>query len=207
MRCTIGIGVVLLLLAVLPGCRQSPSAKEKAEAQKAERAERTRKIEEQRRALIAELAGQHRAVILDPDREMTWTAQVQDAFIPADGRPIAGTAGLTDIERDGKGFIARLAIGGVVRLPVVLMLRCDPPSDLPSRSSVIEYGDRMAAAFDPQYAFVAKIESVRARRDAVPGEIGAEVQRTGWLAEGKCLALRKMPVDETPASLGRRLGQ
>jgi hypothetical protein len=127
--------------------------------------------------------------------------------MPADGRPVAGTAGLTDIERDGKGFITRLAFGGLVRQPVVLLLRCDPPTDLPERASVIERGDRIAASFDPQYAFVAKIDSVKARRDAVPGEIGAEVVRTGWIAEGKCLALRKMPVDQTPSSGQRRLGR
>jgi hypothetical protein len=153
--------LILVVLAALPGCRQSPSAKERAEAQKAERAERTRKIQEQRRALIAELAGSHRAVILDPGREMTWTSQVQDAFMPADGRPVAGSAGLTDIERDGKGFITRLAFGGLVRQPVVLLLRCDPPGDLPEHSSATEYGDSMAAGFDPQYAVVAKIDSVQ----------------------------------------------
>jgi hypothetical protein len=201
------MALVLVLLVVLPGCRQSPSAKEKAEAQKAERAERTRRIQEQRRALLAELAGPHRAIILDPDREMTWTSQVQDAFMPADGRPVAGTAGLTDIERDGKSFITRLAFGGLLRQPVVLLLRCDPPGDLPERSSATEYGDSMAAGFDPQYAFVAKIDSVKARRDAVTGDTGTDLRRTGWTAEGKCLALRKMPVDETPRSGGARLGR
>jgi hypothetical protein len=207
MRRAIGVAVVLVLVAILSGCGQSPSAKEKAQAQKAERAERTRKIQEQRRALIAELAGAHRAVILDSGREMTWTSEVQDAFMPADGRPVAGTAGLTDIERDGKGFITRLAYGGLLQQPVVILLRCDPPADLPRRSSLIEHGDRMAAEFDPQYVFVAKIDSVKARRDAVTGETGPNVQRTGWTAEGKCLALRKMPVDETPRSGGARLGR
>jgi hypothetical protein len=206
MRRACGLAVVLVLAAVLPGCRQSPSAKEKAEAQKAERAERARKVQEQRRGLLSELAGAHRAVILDPAREMAWTSEVQDALMPADGRPVAGTAGLTDIERDGKSFITRLAFGGFARRPVVLLLKCDPPADLPN-SSVIEYGDRMAASFDPQYVFVAKIDSVKARRDAVPGEIGAEVVRTGWIAEGKCLALRKMPVEEKPQPLSQRQGR
>ena len=192
----IGIVAILVLAAVLPACRQSPSAKEKAEAEQAARTEHTRTIQEQRRALIAELAGPHRAVILDPDREMTWTSQVQDIFMPADGRPVAGTAGLTDVERDGQGFITRLAFGGILRQPVVLMLRCDPPADLPARSTLIEQGDRMAAAFDPQYAFVAKIDSVKARRDAIGGEGQTDVRRTGWTAEGKCLALRKLPAVE-----------
>ena len=64
---------------------------------------------------------------------------------------------------------------------------------------MIEYGDRMSAVFGPQYAFVAKIDSVKVSRGVVD-QSGADVQRLGWTAEGKCLALQKMPVEEKPAS-------
>jgi len=192
---------LLLVLVVAPaGCRQSPSPKERAEKEKAERQEQSNKAQQERRAFVAELAGPHRAVVLDSDREMTWTSQVQEAFMPADGSPVAGRAGLTDVERDGKVFIIRLVYGRLTGPTTVLMLRCDPPSDLPSRSSVFEQGDRMSVGFGSHYAFVAKIDSVKVRRDAVVSNGQPDVLRTGWTAEGKCLALRKMPVDEKPAA-------
>jgi hypothetical protein len=202
MRCAL-VGLLVILAASVAGCGESSSAKQRAEKQKAERQERSNKIQQQRREMLAELAGAHRAVVLDSGRELTWTSEVQDAFMPADGSPVAGVAGLTDVERDGKVFIARLAFGGMLKPTIVLMLRCDPPSDLPSGSTLIEHGDRMSADFGPQYAFVAKIDSVKARRGIVNEEGGADVQRLGWTAEGNCLALRKMPAEAKPTSSGQ----
>jgi hypothetical protein len=46
--------------------------------------------------------------------------------------------------------------------------------------------DRMLSMPGPRYAFVAKIGSVKAYRGVVPSEGGADVERAGWVAEGKC---------------------
>jgi hypothetical protein len=173
--------------------------KERAEKEKAERQEQRNKTQQQRTAFVAGLAGPHRAVVLDEEREMTWTSEVQDAFMPLDGEPVAGVAGLTDVERDGKGFVTRLVYGGLFRSTIVLVLQCDPPADTPD-PSLIGFGERMFADDAPQYAFVAKINSVRALRYVVNGEGGVDVKRFGWTAEGKCLALRKMPVEAKSAS-------
>jgi hypothetical protein len=187
------IGLLVVLAATHVGCRQS-STKEQAEKERAERQERAKSLQEQRREVVAELAAAYQAVVTS-SKSFTWTADVQDALMPDDGRPVAGIASLADVERDGKSYVVRLVYGDPLRPPIVLMLKCDRLKEKPE-SSVMETGDRTSSMMGPQYAFVAKIEAVKVHRGVVPDQAGPDVQRAGWVAEGKCLALRKMPVEE-----------
>ena len=194
-RALVGL-LVVLAAAGVGGCGESP-AKKQAERRETERRERANLAEEQRRAIVAELATSHRAVILER-HSFDWTADVQDGLMPEDGRPVAGIASLSDVERDGKSHIVRLIYGDLLKTSIILMLRCDRPTE----GSKGEWftGDRMRMFGGPRYAFVARIDAVRAIRAVVPDESGPDVHRVGWLAEGKCLALQKMPVEERAIS-------
>ena len=78
------------------------------------------------------------------------------------------------------------------------MLRCERPTE-GSKGGWFT-GERMRMFVGPRYAFVAKIDAVKAIRGVVPDESGPDVHRVGWLAEGKCLALQKMPLEEKTVS-------
>jgi hypothetical protein len=184
------VGLLIVLLAFQSGCGQS-STNKRAEAEKAERGQKARAAEEQRRAILTDLGGPHRAAILSTG-SFTWTADVQDALMPEDGRPVAGIAALSDIERNGKSYLVRLVYGDFPAPLIVLLLKCDRPNEKGEEPG-IEFGDRMVAMTGPSYAFVAKVDSVRATRGFVTDQIGSDVRRLSWAAEGKCLALRKMP--------------
>lgn len=186
--------LVAFLAIALVGCGDSPSPKQRAQQQEAERKERANRADQQQRAIVAELAAPHNAVITDR-RSFGWTADVQDALMPEAGRPVAGIATLSDIERVGKSHVVRLIYGDFFTTSIVLMLKCDRPEEA-SRSRLFT-GDKMLRMMGPRYAFVAKIDSVKAQRGVVPAEGRVDVERAGWVAEGRCLALRKMPVDET----------
>ncbi len=189
--------LVAFLAVTLIGCGESSTEKQRAEKQDAERRERANRSEQQQRAIVAELAAPHKAIITDR-RSFAWTADVQEALMPRDGRPVAGIASLSDVERDQKSHSVRLLYGDFFTTSIVLMLRCDRPVE--TTGSGLFTGDKMLRMTGPRYAFVAKIDSVKAQRGLVPAERGADVARAGWVAEGKCLALRKMPVEETTRS-------
>jgi len=188
--------LVAFLAIALVGCGDSSSPKQRAEQQEAERKERANRAQQQQRAIVEELATPHKAVITDR-RSFSWTADVQDTLMPEGGRPVAGVASLSDVERDGKSHIVRLLYGDILKTSIVLMLKCDRPEETATKGGWFT-GDRMLRMSSPRYAFVAKIESVKAQRGVVPAEGGVDVERAGWVAEGKCLALRKIPVEEKP---------
>jgi hypothetical protein len=186
------VTLLAALAVTLVGCGESPTAKQRAEKQEAERRERANRAEQEQRSIVAELAAPHNAVIIDR-RSFGWTADVQDALMPEGERPVAGVASLSDVERDGKSHVVRLLYGDFFRTSIVLMLRCNRPAETTGGGWFT--GDRMLRMTSPRYAFVAKIDSVKAQRGLVPNEGRADVERAGWIAEGRCLALRKMPVE------------
>ena len=188
--------LVALLAIALVGCGESPSQKQRAEQQEADRKERANRAQQEQRSIVEELAALHKAVITDR-RSFTWTADVQDTLMPDGGRPVAGVASLSDVERDGKSHVVRLLYGDLLKTSIVPMLKCDRP-EMAAKGGWFT-GDRMLRMSSPRYAFVAKIESVKAQRGVVSAEGGGvDVERAGWVAEGKCLALRKIPVEEKP---------
>lgn len=190
-RALIGF-LVVLAAAGVSSCGDS-SAKQQAEKREAERRERATQVEQRQRAFVAELASPHHAVIVPPNRQsFTWTADVQDALMPDDGRPIAGVASLTDIEREGKAHVVSLAYGRLLDPLVILMLKCGRPTE--GSKGRLFTGERILVG--PRYAFVAKIDVVRPIRGVASDESGPDLHRVGWLAEGRCLALQKMPLEE-----------
>jgi hypothetical protein len=197
------IGLLVVLAAIGPGGCGESSTKRQAEKQAAERRERANLAEQRQRAIVVELASPHQAVTLPADHQsFAWTADVQDALMPEGGQPVAGVASISDVERDGKSHIVRLIHGDFLRASIVLMLRCERPAE--GTEDHLFTGDRMRTFAGPRYAFVAKIDVVRAIRGVVPDQSGPDVHRVGWLAEGKCLALRRMPVEEKPTLPSRR---
>src|SRR6266446_10605274 len=67
--------LVALLAIALVGCGESPSQKQGAEQQEADRKERANRAQQEQRAIVEELAAPHKAVITDRP-SFTWTADV-----------------------------------------------------------------------------------------------------------------------------------
>lgn len=181
------LGAVGLCLSVMvAGCGES--SKQRSEREAAERRKQAR------RQAITELARMYNADVAwsGHGRSFALTLDVQERLLRSDGRPIVGVAGLWDIERDGGSYLVSLSHGDLTDPSILFVLRYDQPDKLERPEKHWSWlSEKTTARFGPQYAFVAKIERVTLR-DRLTSNGIVNHTRIGWVAQGSCLALRKV---------------
>jgi hypothetical protein len=178
---------------------EEKQAKEE-QARKAHLAEEAAK----RNQIIAELKTSHNADDTWDKGSIAWTAELQDRLIRPDGRPIAGIARLRDVEKWDEQYRIYLVQDEVEEPGVEFRLRCFRPEGK-VREPISRF-TRNIAYESPEYAFVAKIRTVR-RNDVLDvrvhgGEEGGSSLdvRTQFVAEGECVALKELIQEKPPGS-------
>jgi hypothetical protein len=189
--------VCVSIVATAVGCGESYEKRLAREEQA--RKDQARAEEHRRSQVVAELREHYAANDVPAEApSAAWTADVQDMLAGNPAKAVVGIARLYDIERAGDSFLLYMRQGDIVGPIVEFVLRCSRPEAKPPR--VDYFGEATGFLDAPEYAFAAKIDRVR-RSDTIERDGGRRTvdARRRWIAEGTCLALRPLKIQNAPS--------
>lgn len=195
---------LLILIALQSGCKgESYEEKEtkRKETQQAKEAQRTKLLDNFSKAYNADTTWQESL-----KGKGLWTMTVQDALIRSDGRPIAGFAGLLDVERRGSKYVLHLSpskLSFSFFHDLIFTLECALPDLKAASGSEFNLDLLTGMVLNADYMFAARINNVRRavfKLDAhATGEEDADVEvKTGtrFIASGECLGVKYIGEDK-----------